>query len=182
MGHRCGKTAAMKERTPRPPLDTAALTDAALGYAARYATTRAELARYLRAKLRQRGWAGEDAPPVDALVDKAVALGAVDDRAFAEAKTGGLARRGYGPGRVKAALSAKGVERDLSTEMADSVDAAAAAEAYARRRRLGRFGAGAGGPEQARRDMGAMLRAGHGWAVAKAVLARGSGDIEDADA
>ncbi len=165
----------MKERRPRPPLDAAALGEAALSYAARYATTRAALARYLRAKLRQRGWAGDDPPPVDALVDKAVAMGAVDDRAFAEAKTGGLARRGYGPGRVKAALAAKGVERDLSTEMANGVDARAAAEAYARRRRLGRFGAGGGGPDQARREMGAMLRAGHGFAVAKAVL----GDISD---
>lgn len=169
----------MKERTPRPPLDVAALGEAALAYAARYATTRAGLARYLRTKLRQRGWAGEDAAPVDALVERVVALGAVDDRAFAEAKTGGLTRRGYGPGRVKAALAAKGVERDLSTEMADGVDAVAAAQAYARRRRLGPFGSGPATPEQARRDMGAMQRAGHGWAVAKAVLASDNPDTED---
>ena len=166
----------MKPRPPRPPLDAAALGEAALAYAARYSTTRAALARYLRAKLRQRGWAGEDPPPVDALVEKAVACGAVNDRAFAEAKTGGLARRGYGPGRVRVALAAKGVERDLSAEMASGVDARAAAEAYARRRRLGPYGAGGGGPERARRDMGAMLRAGHGWEVAKAVLGGGGED------
>lgn len=169
----------MKERAPRPPLDAAMLAEASLAYAARYATTRAGLARYLRAKLRQRGWAGEDIAPIEALVEKAVGLGAVDDRAFAEAKTGGLAQRGYGPGRVKAALSAKGVERDLSTEMAQGVDAPAAAQAYARRRRLGRFGAGPVTPEQTRRDMGAMLRAGHGYAVAKAALGAGDNDEED---
>jgi len=174
----CGTNAAMKERAPRPPLDAETLAETALGYAARYATTRAGLARYLGQKLRQRGWAGEDAPPIDALVEKAVALGAVDDRSFAEARTGGLSRRGYGPGRVRAALAAQGVARELSAEMAGGIDEFAVAEAYARRRRLGRFGPSGGGPDRARRDMGAMLRGGHGYVASRAALAGRSEDEE----
>lgn len=157
-------------KAPRPPLDPATLGEMAAGYAARYATTRQKLARYLAAKVRARGWADNGEPPVAAMVERMVAAGAVDDRAWGEAKTGSLSRRGYGAGRVRGALAAGGLETDMRNELAGGVDAEAAAEAYARRRRLGRFAAGERTPEEARRDMGAMQRAGHGWAVAKAAL------------
>lgn len=158
-------------KAPRSPLDAAMLGEMAAGYAARYATTQQKLARYLVAKIRARGWADDGEPPVAALVARLVAAGAVDDRAWGEAKTGSLSRRGYGAGRVRGALAAGGLDADMRSELAGEVDAQAAAEAYARRRRLGRFAADARTPDQARRDMGTMQRAGHGWAVARAALA-----------
>lgn len=169
------------QRAPRPPLDAAALAEMAAGYAARYATTRAKLARYLVAKVRLRGWEGEGEPPVAALVERMVAAGAVDDRAWGEAKTGSLSRRGYGAGRVRGALAAGGVEAEMRDELAGTLDARAAADAYARRRRLGRHAAAPRTPDEARRDMAAMARAGHGWAVAKAALG-GIGEVDDDDA
>lgn len=168
MGERDAK---MTVRAVRPPLDAAQLAEMAASYAARYATTRAKLARYLAAKLRARGWAGDGDPPVAALVERMVEAGAVDDRAWGEAKTGSLSRRGYGAGRVRGALAAGGLAAEMRNELAGEADAEAAANAYARRRRLGRYAATLRTPEEARRDMGAMQRAGHGWAVAKAALA-----------
>jgi len=165
----CDAGGAMK--APRPPLDSATLGEMAAGYAARYATTRQKLARYLAAKVRARGWADDTEPPVAALVERMVAAGAVDDRAWGEAKTGTLSRRGYGAGRVKGALAAGGLVSEMRDELTGGIDARAAAEAYAKRRRLGRFAATERTPEEARRDMGAMQRAGHGFAVARAALA-----------
>jgi len=90
----------------RPPLDSAALEQAALGYAGRYATTRAKLGAYLARKLRERGWAEAGAPPVERLVERMAAQGYVDDRAFAAARAAALGRRGYGERRVSEAARA----------------------------------------------------------------------------
>ena len=69
-------------RQPRP-LDDAGLERLALRYVERYATSRARLSAYLGRKLRERGWAGSDAPPVEALTDRLAELRYVDDAAFA---------------------------------------------------------------------------------------------------
>src|SRR5436190_1265675 len=93
-----------RARKGRPPLDAAGLERLGLFYAGRYATTRTKLADYLRRKVRERGWIGAGAPPVEALVERFAGLGYVDDAAFAEAKAGSLLRRGYGENRVAQAL------------------------------------------------------------------------------
>src|SRR5437879_5650505 len=98
-----------RQRNPRPQLDQEGLERLGLGYAGRYATTRAKLETYLRRKLRERGWAGPGAPPVEQLVARLASLGYVDDRAFAAAKTASLLRRGFGERRVQAALHAAGI-------------------------------------------------------------------------
>src|SRR5690349_24321731 len=96
-------------RTVKPPLDAQGLEQTALFYAGRYATTRAKLAAYLGRKLKERGWSGEGAPPVERLVDRFAQLGYVDDRAFASARSAALLRRGYGPRRVREALRGAGL-------------------------------------------------------------------------
>lgn len=156
---------------PRPPLDALQLTELALGYAARFSSTRVKTERYLVRKLRERGWADTGEPPVAALLARLETMGAIDDRAWGQAKADALARRGYGRGRVAGTLMAAGVALELRTELLADRDAHAVAEAYARRRRLGRFAAEPRTPDQARRDMGAMMRAGHGWEAARRALA-----------
>src|SRR3546814_9679757 len=74
-------------RKGRPPLGPGELDAMALRYVERYATSEEKLARYLRRKLRERGWDREDAPPVAALVQRLAGLRYVDDRQFAEART-----------------------------------------------------------------------------------------------
>ncbi|MCA3255727.1 MAG: RecX family transcriptional regulator, partial [Alphaproteobacteria bacterium] len=53
-------------------------------------------------------------------------------------------------------------------------DAAAAAVAFARRKRYGPFGPGETPPEVREKQLAAFLRAGHGFTLAKAILAADS--------
>ena len=47
------------DRRPRPPLEQEKLSELALSYVGRFATSRAKLATYLERKVRERGWTGE---------------------------------------------------------------------------------------------------------------------------
>ena len=163
-------------REPRP-IDAAQLQDMALGYAARYATTAAKLRRYLQRKLGERVWTPADPPDIEALVTRLAELGYVNDRAYAASKQRDLTARGFGAGRVRGALAAAGVARDdvaavLTPADGMIADPYAPAIAFARRRRFGPFARdGADGdPARCSRELAAMARAGHVFAVARRVL------------
>ena len=174
---------ASKSHRPAPdrhPLDRAALDRLALSYVGRYATTCARLRLYLKRKLDRHGWAEESPPPLDAVVGRMAELGYVDDKLFARARAEGLTRRGYGPRRIGAALAGAGVETDEADAaiIAVDADAFATALAFARRRRLGPFASAAVDPvddhqdrqQRRRKAIAAMMRAGHDYRVAQAVL------------
>lgn len=157
-----------REKPPPKPLDAARLNDLALAYVARFATSAAKLEDYLKRKLRERGWAGADAPdplePPDlaALVARYVEAGYIDDTAYARAKSGSLLRRGYGERRIGQALGAAGIAEDVRAEVRSGPsEQRAAALAMARKRRFGPFGQVL--PERPLREkqLSAMLRAGH---------------------
>lgn len=154
------------------PYDAAALERVALDYAARYATTRAKLAAFLRRKLRERGWEGDGPAPVEALVERFSERGYVDDRAFASARTESLLRRGYGARRIDTALRAAGIDEDVADELRDRIGAGAeeAAIRYARRKRIGPFSGRKAEPAEKRRWIAAMARAGHPMAMVLRVL------------
>jgi regulatory protein len=165
-----------KPREPRP-IDAAQLQELAVGYAARYSTTAAKLRRYLQRKLGERVWTPETPADIDALVARIVTLGYVDDRAYAASKQRDLTARGFGAGRVKGALNAAGVSRDniaaaLAPDDEAPADPSAPAIAFARRRRFGPFAREGTPADPARRsrELAAMARAGHDFAVAKRVL------------
>ena len=162
---------ARKEKRPPQPLDARRLNDLALHYVARFATSAAKLADYLKRKLRERGWEGEGEPDVAALTEKFVAAGYIDDAAYARAKSGALLRRGFGARRVGQVLGAAGIAEETRVEVRAS-DAAQrrAALALARKRRFGPFGASE--LDRAGRDkqIAAMLRAGHPFDHARALV------------
>ncbi len=174
-----GKQRPRREFAPREPrpIDAAQLQEMALGYAARYATTTAKLRRYLERKLRERIWTPAEAPDLDALVLRLASLGYIDDRAWAASKQRELTARGFGQGRVRGALAAAGVSRDdvsavLAPADAATADPYASAVEFARRRRFGPFAREAAlDPARRNREMAAMARAGHGFDVARRVLA-----------
>ena len=170
-------------RRVKPPLDAAALEQAALFYAGRYATTRAKLAAYLRRKVRERGWAERALPPYESLVERMAALGYVNDRAFASAKAGALTRRGYGARRVSAALRAAGIgEEDGSEARALAEEEAwAAALRFAERRKIGPFAAAEADRAGREKAFAAMLRAGHPAGLARRIVAARPGEIPLAD-
>jgi regulatory protein len=148
-------------RAPRP-LDAARIDELALAYVARFATSAAKLERYLVRKLRERGWEGDGEPEVGALVARYVALGYVDDAAYARARSSGLLRRGYGPRRVRQALTEAGIAEETRQETrAGEGDERRAVLALARRRRFGPFGPARPDRQQREKQLAAMLRAGH---------------------
>ena len=172
-----------RQRKERPPLDAEGLERLGLFYAGRYATTRAKLADYLRRKLRERGWSGPGAPPVDALVERFARLGYVDDAAFARAKTGSLLRRGYGERRVAQALKAAGIAaEDIAPARAEAESGAMeAALRFARRRRIGPYAEAPLDREARHKAAGAMLRAGHSLDIVRRLLDASPGEVPDPD-
>lgn len=173
-----------RQRKPPPPLDPASLDAVALRYLERFQTSRARLIRLLHDKLRQRGW--DDAhprPDVEAVADRFVALGYVDDAAFAEARVRGLARRGMGAGRLRATLSAHGIDADTQASALQGVEPVAAAIAFARRKRLGPFGPPPADRRAEERQLAAMARAGHPHMLARAIIhARSEEELPEPDA
>lgn len=167
-------------RAPRP-LDGGTLQELALRYVSRFATTRAKLRDYLRRKLRERGWSGSGEPDLAALIERIAELGYVDDAAFARAKAGALGARGYGARRVKQALSQAGVsEADGEEARAVAADGAVdAALRFARRRRLGPFATVQTDPSAREKALAAMIRAGHGFALARAIVDAAPGEEPD---
>ena len=100
-------------KPPPKPLGAARLEELALAYTARFADSAAKLADYLRRKLRERGWEGDSEgggePPIDAIVERFVAAGYVDDAAYARAKSTSMLRRGLGMRRVSQAMDMAGI-------------------------------------------------------------------------
>lgn len=161
-----------KRRRPRPPLTPAKLDELALSYVGRFATTRSRLASYLSRKLRERGWDGSEEPDVGAVAERLAALGYIDDAGFAMARSRSLASRGLGARRLEQSLRADGIgETDAAAARAHAErEAVESALRFAQRRRLGPFGAGETDPRARERALAAMVRAGHGFALARAIL------------
>lgn len=159
-------------RKPRPPLDEGKLNELMLAYVAKFATSRARLAAYLVRKIRERGWNGQGEPPVEALVAKATRAGFVDDAAFALGKARSLTARGYGARRVGQALHAAGIDEADAGAARDHAreEAVEAALHFAKRRRFGPFAASAVEPKIKEKQLASMLRAGHGFRLARAIL------------
>jgi regulatory protein len=176
--------ASVRTRRERPPLDQKKLEELALRYVERFATTRAKLRDYVRRKLRERGWKGDAEPDLEAMAERFAGLGYVDDAAYALNKARSLAGRGYGKRRLVQKLRLAGVEDG------DSEDARAHAEdealssalRFAERRRLGPFAlTAASDPRDREKALAAMVRAGHGFDLARAIIALAPGSEIDLD-
>jgi regulatory protein len=160
-----------RERRPPLPLEPQRLEELALAYVARFATSAAKVEHYLVRKLRERGWAGEKPADPRGIVERFVELGYIDDAAWARAKSGSLLRRGYGTRRVDQTLGAAGISEDIRGEVrGGEAEQRHAAIALASRRRFGPWGAGAADSAARQKQIAAMVRAGHGFDAARAVI------------
>jgi len=180
----CGTNMAMaarQPRKPRPPLDAAKLDELALHYVGRFATSRTKLVDYLRRKLRERGWGGQGEADLDGLADRLVRLGYIDDRAYALAKARSLTGRGYGERRVQQALVMAGIDEEKAgdaRELAET-ESVSAALRFARRRSIGPFAPAVPEPRDRERALAAMIRAGHRFGLARAIVDLRPGEIPD---
>ena len=173
----------VSNRKPRRPLDDQGLQTLALRYVGRYATTKAKLRAYLLRKVKERGWQGDEAPPVAALVERFVLLGYVDDAAFASARAASLQRRGYGERRIAQALGAAGIDEDILGSVREQVSEQAFASAlrFAQRKRIGPFAVEK--PDRIGRGkaFAAMVRAGHPSHIVRKLVEMAPGDVPDRD-
>ena len=176
-----GTKRAVTARRAQPPLNPDKLRELALAYVGRFATTRARLARYLSRKVRERGWAGASEPAIDQMVEHCARLGFVDDAAFALSKARSLTGRGYGEGRVAQSLRAAGVaDQDArqARELAEQ-QAVEAALRLARRKRIGPYSAAPMAREAREKALAAMVRGGHSFGLARAIVGLEPGTTPD---
>lgn len=171
-----------KDRRPPSALDSAALERLALRYVERFATTRGRLGDYLTRKIRERGWDGAAADPVE-LAQRMADLGYIDDRAFAEARASAMQRRGLGARRVSGAFREAGIEAADAEAVAPAIEdrAVTAALAFARRKRIGPYALAE--PDRALREkqLAAMIRAGHRFDLARKIVAAPPSDTVSED-
>ncbi|MBB5699931.1 regulatory protein RecX [Sphingomonas yantingensis] len=164
------------------PYDAKTLERSALRYVERFATTRGKLADYLTRKLRERGWAEDAPPPVEALVERFAGLGYIDDRAWGEAKAASMARRGLGAQRVRQTLGAAGIAGEDMAAIGDAVAEGTieSAVAFARRKRIGPFGTPVDDRAAIERQVGQMVRAGHSPMLARRIATTSLESLEPA--
>ncbi len=167
-----------------PPLDESKLNELTLRYVGRFSTTRAKLRSYLAHKIRERGWDGSREPDLAEIAERFAERGYIDDAAYALAKSEALTGRGYGKRRVVEGLRAAGVDEEDGVRAREHADAEAVAAAlrFARRRRIGPFAAQAlRDPKEREKALGAMVRAGHSFSLARAIIALAPGAEIDAE-
>jgi regulatory protein len=166
-----------------PPLDQRKLQELALRYVGKYATTRAKLCSYLARKLRERGWEGDRQPDLEALANRFAELGYIDDASFALAQSRSLSSHGYGKRKITEKLRLAGVEAsdgEAANEHADK-EAVAAALRFAERRHIGPFASGPTDRLKRERWIAAMVRAGHGFTLARIIAEFTPGAAVDPD-
>lgn len=186
----------MRKTHTKPPVEppgAAQLRHAALAHLARFAATESSLTRVLLRKVdRWQAKAELEAESAAQLaegsrraiadiVKQLAAAGAVNDAQFAEARARALIRAGRSRRAVGAHLASRGVAPELA-QAALPLDAAqemAAALIHARKRRLGPWRKGEALPEDVRRELGSLARAGFPHSVAAKALRL---DREEADA
>ncbi|GAA4744653.1 regulatory protein RecX [Sphingomonas daechungensis] len=157
---------------PRKPLNGESLHELALFYVGKFATTRAKLVNYLNRKVRERGWDGDREPEIETLVERIAASGLVDDALYAMSKSRLLSERGYGGHRVAQALRAAGIDEEdgAAAQNLAAEEAARSALRFARRRHLGPFADVPPDRNGREKALAAMIRAGHRFELAKAVI------------
>ena len=167
------------KRRPRP-VTPEWLFRAAAHYLGRYASSAENLRRVLERKVARRvaeAEEGEAPEPeacramVEATLLRFHELKLLDDQAFAAARLSSLRRGGASLRKIEAKLAQKGVDRETIavTMRADESNDRTAAFAFAKRRRLGPYRL-RDRTERRDRDMAAMMRAGFGYADARAAI------------
>lgn len=170
-----------KKRVGPKPVTKDRLANIALHYIERFASSAANLRRVLMRRVdrsaRLHGTnAAEGARWVDALIERYLRSGLLNDRVYAEAVTQSLRRRGASTRMVKQKLATKGVDAGTVDAALDAAGGSGdesdlkAAFAYARRRRLGPFAPAATRKDRRQRDMAALGRAGFSYATARKVV------------
>jgi regulatory protein len=177
----------MTDRQPQKtsrPLTPQRLENIALHYLERFSASTESLRRVLLRRVersaQEHGTDREEAAGwVNALVERYVTSGMLNDAVFAEAKAASLHRRGGSTRMIRQKLAAKGVGADdidhaldERREAGDGEPDLEAALALCRRRRLGPCRPAEKRAEMRDKDLAALGRAGFDYATARAAVDR----------
>ena len=169
-----------KERKRPRKLSERYLENSALHYLKRYSATvdqvRRVMMRRVNRSLKEHG--GDKAQAIgwlDALLEKLVRNGLVNDRAYAETRAHSLRASGRSARVISQKLRLKGVAPELVAqklaEATEEVSEDAAARIWARKKRLGPFRRDPSTRKDNRnRDLAALARAGFSFTTAKAII------------
>ncbi|MGL4974978.1 MAG: regulatory protein RecX [Bosea sp. (in: a-proteobacteria)] len=152
------------------------LQNAAKHHLERYAAPAAQLARVLERKVWNSCRHHGDDPAsfrtmIDEVVARAVKIGLVDDKRFAENRSASLRRKGKSARMIAVRLSAKGVTREMAAATTAGLGESEheAAIIAARRKRLGPWRKSEREAHR-RMDVAALMRQGFSGAIARAVV------------
>ena len=169
-----------RKRRPSPPVSESWLWREAQRYLQRYEASEARVRRLLwkrvqRAQSFHGGTRQEAQPFVEAVIQRLLDAGALNDARFAEAWIDTLRRRGNSTRMISHKLRQKGVAQEVIRESLrneDSADAELeAALAYAKRRRLGPYRIPPDDNHPRRqKDLASMGRAGFAFDIARQIL------------
>ncbi len=168
-------------RKPPPPITEQRLAELALRYLDRFDSSVVNLRRVLERSARRAAAAhptdlAQVSVWIEALLERYVASGLLNEARYAENRVQSLRARGKSKRAIVQKLKAKGVDSDdierALEERSDSGDSElAAARRYAERRRLARAVGPSASPEQRRRALAALARAGFDYDTAQRALA-----------
>ncbi len=157
------------------------LENAALHYLKRYATSVANLRRVLMRKVDRSlkvhgGDKAQLAAMVDELLGKLERSALLNDEAFARGRVASLRRRGTSSRAISFKLKQKGLDPKLVQSELNALEETSpdselqAAEALARRKKLGPYGKPELRTDRRQKDLAAMVRAGFAYSLAKRVV------------
>ncbi len=192
----------MKPRAKKipKPLDETRLRDFALNYVGKYATCRKKLELYLRRKLGELGWVGENPADIEAVLIQFEELGYIDDAQYARMRAGSLSRRGYGERRISQELRHQGISQTIADDLLvddetnanasddapmwggggdETLDHVRSALTLARKKHIGPFANEMAERALKEKHIAKMIRAGHSFALARYIADLPPGTPED---
>lgn len=172
------------QRKPPRKASPASLERAALAYLERFAASAESLRRVLARKVERSARAhdadrldearAEGTVWIDALIERYLRSGLLDDQAYAAARTASLRRQGRSARAIADRLAQKGIDRELIDETLTPIrteaDELTAAAKIARRRRLGPFRPASDRAEHRDRDLQVLGRGGFSYDIARKVV------------
>jgi regulatory protein len=161
---------------PREPLTRQQLEQAALGYLNRFDVSASKLRQYLRTRAKKAGGHEEAEAWIDALIQRYLGSGVLDDTRFARNLTSQLTARGKSTRAISQKLRLRGVSSEVSDELLATRRheqpgaELEAALAYVRKRRLGPYRSAEKREEYRHKDLASLARQGFSFDIARRAL------------
>jgi regulatory protein len=169
----------------REPLTRQKLEQLALAYLNRFDCTATKLRQHLTLRAKKLGGDEQAADWINALVERYLGSGVLDDARFARNLASQLNARGKSARAISQKLSQRGVPSDVTSELMSARKQAEpgaeleAARAYARKRRLGSYRKDDERDANRHKDLASLARQGFSFEIAKRALGPGSSSDEE---